>query len=106
MDGKELAEYCVDFGSKLGARYVEARYVNDITRGLAYRNGQPVSGGYSPATGIGVRVLVDGGLGFASFDRLEKKLAEETISVAFKMAKNAKRKEPIDMGEPVSNEEK
>ena len=88
-DGKDLAEYCIDFGQKLGAEYVEARLVNDTNRGLAFRNGQLVSGGFTPSVGIGVRVLVDGSMGFGSFDRLEKSLAEEAITVATKMAKNA-----------------
>ena len=105
-EGYDLTDYCVEYGSKLGASYVEARYVRDTTRGLAYRNGQPVSGGYSPLTGIGIRILVDGSFGFASFDRFEKKLAEEAITVAYKMAKNSKRKNPIDLGKPVSNVEK
>jgi TldD protein len=63
-----------------------------------------VSGGFVPSTGIGVRVLVDGCIAFASFDRLEKKLAEAAITAAYRMAKNAKRKEPIDLGKPVSHE--
>ncbi|TFG27440.1 hypothetical protein EU528_12890 [Candidatus Thorarchaeota archaeon] len=88
---------------RLGAEYVEARFVNDTNRGLAFRNGMLVSGGYTPSTGIGVRVLVDGSMGFASFDRLEKELAEEAITAATKMAKNAKRKEPIDLGESITN---
>jgi len=102
-NGMDLAEYCLEFGQKLGCQYVEARYVKDTTRGLAFRNGDPVSGGFSPSSGIGVRVLVNGNMGFASFDRLEKSLAEESIAAAFKMAKNAKRKNPIDLGEPVAN---
>ncbi|MGD9397230.1 MAG: TldD/PmbA family protein [Candidatus Thorarchaeota archaeon] len=100
--GKDLAEYCVEYGGKLGSSYVEARFVNDSSRGLVFRNGELFSGGYTPSTGIGVRVLVDGNMGFASFDRFEKKLAEESLNVAYKMAKNARRKEPIDLGEPVS----
>ena len=102
-EGKDLAEYCIEFGEKLGADYVEARFVNDTNRGLAFRNGELVSGGFTPSSGIGVRVLVDGGMGFASFDRLEKGLAEEAITVATKMAKNAKRRAPIDLGEPIAN---
>jgi TldD protein len=105
-DGMDLAEYCIKFGQKLGCSYVEARYVKDTTRGLAFRNGEPVSGGISPSSGIGVRVLVKGNMGFASFDRLERILAEESITTAYKMAKNAKRKKPIDLGEPVSNKAK
>ncbi|MFW9976152.1 MAG: TldD/PmbA family protein [Candidatus Thorarchaeota archaeon] len=105
-DWHDLADYCVEFGSKLGGSYVEARFVRDITKGLAFRNGQPVSGGFTPSTGIGVRILVDGNMGFASFDRLGKSLAEASISVAYKMAKNAQRKIPIDLGKPVSNKTK
>ncbi len=105
-DSKDLAEYCVEFGEKLGAEYVEARFVNDTVRGLAFRNGMLVSGGFTPSSGIGVRVLIDGSMGFASFDRLERGLAEETITTAVKMAKNAKRKNPIDLGKPIANEAK
>jgi len=105
-NGKDLAEYCVQFGQKLGCSYVEARFVKDMARGLAYRNGEPISGGFSPSSGIGVRVLVNGNMGFASFDRLEKNLAEESITTAFRMAKNANRKTPIDLGEPVANKAK
>ena len=102
-DGKDLAEYCIEYGLKLGCEYVEARYVKDFARGLAYRNGQPISGGFAPSSGIGVRVLTNGSMGFASFDRLDKDLAENSISAAYKMAKNTKRKEPISLGEPVAN---
>jgi TldD protein len=102
-DGKDLAEYCIKVGQDLGCSYIEARYITDLTRGLAFRNGDPVSGGFSPTEGIGVRVLANGNMGFASFDRLERSLAKESITTAFRMAKNAKRKTPIDLGEPVSN---
>lgn len=105
-DGKDLAEYCIEYGNKLGCNYIEARYQKEWANSLTYRNSQPVSGGFSPTSGIGVRILVDGSIAFASFDRLEKGLAEESITAAIKMAKNAKRKEPIDLGLPVSNETK
>ena len=106
MDGKDLAEFCVEYGQKLGSDYAEARYEHIIGRGFAYRNGAPISGGMQPTTGIGVRLLVDGNMGFASFDRLEKKLAEEAITLAYKIAKNARRKDPIDLGVEVSNKAK
>ncbi|MBD3406564.1 MAG: TldD/PmbA family protein [Candidatus Lokiarchaeota archaeon] len=106
MDAKDLLEYCVEYGLKLGSQYVEVRCIQEKSRGFAYRNGQPVSGGVQPSEGIGVRVLVEGNIGFASFDRMDKKIAEDTIQKAFKMAKTAKRKEPIDLGEAVSTEAK
>ncbi|TFF91230.1 hypothetical protein EU545_05005, partial [Candidatus Thorarchaeota archaeon] len=102
-DGMDLAEHCVEYGLEKGCSYVEARYVEQVIRGLAYRNGQPVSGGMTPSSGVGVRVLVDGNMGFASFDRLEKGLAERAMTTAMKMASNGKRDVPIDLGEPVTN---
>ena len=105
-DGKDIAEYCVKLGSELGAKYVEARYENEHARGLAYRNGEPISGGTKPSVGIGVRLLVDGNMGFASFDRMDREIAKDAIQVALKMARNAQREEPIDMGDPVANKAK
>ncbi len=105
-DGKDLAEFCVEFGRDLGGDYVEARFVHGTGRGFAYRNGAPVSGGIAPSVGIGVRILVNGNMGFASFDRLDKTVATDAITAAYKMAKGAHRKERIDLGEPVSNQAK
>lgn len=102
----DLAEHCVEYGLDNGCSYVEARYVEEVVRGLAYRNGEPFSGGMTPSSGIGVRILIDGNMGFASFDRLDTNLAEQALTTAVKMAKNAKRAEPIDLGEPVSNKAK
>ena len=103
MDGRDLAKYCIEFAENLGIEYAEARFEKSMTRGFAFRNGEPVSGGTRPLSGIGVRLLVDGSFGFASFDRLEKDLAENTIRIAHKMAKNTKRKHPIKIGDPISN---
>jgi TldD protein len=102
-DGRDLADHCVEFGESQGASYVEARYVEDRVRSLAFRNAAPISGGTVPSSGIGVRVLLDGNMGFASFDRMKKDLAEDSILAACKMAKGAKRDAPIGMGEPISN---
>jgi len=59
-----------------------------------------------PSTGIGVRLLIEGNMGFASFDRMDKVLAEDAVRTSWKMAKNARRKNRIDMGEPVNNRAK
>ncbi|MFQ5950446.1 MAG: PmbA/TldA family metallopeptidase, partial [Candidatus Geothermarchaeales archaeon] len=91
-DRMDLAERCVEFGMSLGCDYVEARSVTTRTRSFVYRNGQLISGGVEPSSGIGVRVLANGSIGFASFDRMERQLAEDAISVAYKMARRTRRK--------------
>ncbi len=103
MDAESVVHHCIEFGRSIGATYVEARLERRVARGLAFRNGELISGGRSPTEGIGVRLLVDGNAGFASFDRMSRELAEEAVRAAFKMAKNAHRRDPIDLGEPVSN---
>ena len=100
---KDMAEFCIEFGRSLGGDYVEARYVSHLVRGLMFRNGEPVSGGVVPTSGIGLRILVDGNFGFASFNRMDKELAKDAIESATKMARKSKRKEPIDLGDPISN---
>jgi TldD protein len=82
---------------------VEARYVRERAKGLAFRNGEIISGGHQPTSGIGVRLVAEGNVGFASFDRMDKQLADDAVRAAFRMAKNAKRKKKIDLGKPVSN---
>lgn len=102
-DGKDLVEYCIEFGRGLGSSYVEARYVRERAKGLGYQNGEIISGGQQPSSGIGVRLVAQGNVGFASFDRMDKQLAENAVRAAFRMAKSAKRKKKIDLGKPVSN---
>ncbi len=87
----------------MGSSYVEARYVRERAKGLGYRNGEIFSGGQQPSSGIGVRMVVEGNVGFASFDRMDKQLADDAVRAAFRMAKNAKRKKKIDFGKPISN---
>ncbi len=101
--GKELAESCMQYALELGADYADARFVTTTIEGHVYRNGAPVSGGRTPSAGIGMRVLVEGSMGFASIDRLDRGLARSAVETAVKMARTTRRREPVDMGGPVSN---
>jgi len=85
---------------------VEGRYVRERAKGFGYRNGELISGAQQPSSGIGVRLLVEGNMGFASFDRMDRGLAEDAVRAAVRMAKNAKRTKKIDLGKPVSNRAK
>ncbi|MFX0064878.1 MAG: TldD/PmbA family protein [Candidatus Hermodarchaeota archaeon] len=106
MDPKDLTEYALEYAQRLGASYAESRLISGERTGFFVQNGNILSGTRFNVRGIGIRVLVDGGLGFCSIDRIEKSLAEKAISAAVKMAKNSKRKVPIDFGEPIINEAK
>ena len=71
-DPYDLVEKAIDEGSKLGAKYIEARYVNLGGNTSILKNGVPELGGIVRSRGIGIRVLKDGGVGFASFNEINK----------------------------------
>jgi TldD protein len=99
IDGKDIADYAVEFGTKKGASYIEARITDTRTEGYTTRNGDIIGGGTSNPSGIGIRVLVNGGIGFASTASLKKQEVEKAIAIAIKMAKASNRKEPIIFSE-------
>ncbi|MEA2071876.1 MAG: TldD/PmbA family protein [Asgard group archaeon] len=98
-NGKDLADYAIEIGSKKGVKYIEARFLQSITEGYTTRNGGLVSGGTNKNVGIGIRVLADGGLGFFSTANLNKSNIESAVKKAIKMAKTCDRKTPINFSE-------
>ncbi|MHA1291929.1 MAG: TldD/PmbA family protein [Promethearchaeota archaeon] len=99
IDGKDLADYAVDFGRKVGVNYIEARVIKSIEESYTARNGRFLGILENSREGIGIRVLVDGGMAFGSTEQLNKKYIEKLIKSIIKMAKASKRKEPIVLSE-------
>ena len=98
-DGKDIADFAVEYGTKKGANYIEARFVDSREEGYTSRNGALISGGIVNTKGIAIRVLANGGIGFCSTAKLEKDNVKKAIELAIKMAKASKRKEPIIFSE-------
>jgi TldD protein len=96
---KDIADFAIEYGSKQGASFAEARLVESKNEGYTSRMGEIISAGETYSTGIGIRVLYNGAMGFCSTANLEKKEIEKAIDIAIKMAKNCKRKEPIVLSE-------
>ena len=99
MNGKSLAEWAVEYGSSLGAGYVEARYVSTVDENYMARNGMFLNIQETPSEGIGVRVLVDGSMGYGATDGLDKKKLGELIDSIVKMAKLSHLDDPIKLSE-------
>ena len=97
---EDLADYALEIGSKNGVSYIEARAIDSESKSVGSRNGEIYSAGTAKDSGIGVRVLIDGSMGFAS-SKLQKDSIRETIELAIKMAKATSRKNPLSLGEPV-----
>ena len=100
-DIKDLSDYALEYGHQQGVSYIEARGITSDEKSVGSRNGEIFTAGTSNNSGIGIRVLIDGGMGFASFSQLNKKILTETVDLAIKLAKSSKRKTPLSMGEPI-----
>ena len=65
-NGKDLADFAISYGKSRGASYIEARVVSSRNENYAARNGVILSGGITFSSGIAIRVLSNGGMGFYS----------------------------------------
>lgn len=99
MHGKELCRYVVDHIDKLGADYVEVRFVDSRDENYIARNGSFLGVQNTPGQGIGIRVLIDGSIAFGSLDTLDKKKVETLARSLVKMAKLSDRKEPVELSD-------
>ncbi len=91
----------VDEGLSLGARYVEVRYQRDYFDGVTLRNDRVIGAEVKVSEGVGIRVLVDGSLGFASTNDLRFEGVLRAVRAACERARAlAKlRRRPIEFGE-------
>ncbi|MFO7618045.1 MAG: TldD/PmbA family protein [Thermoplasmata archaeon] len=88
---RDLAETAVNEALDAGAEYAEARMECSISNGLLLKNGNPEISGFGTYSGICVRVLAHGGMGFASTDRLDRDSVKDGVLTAVRMAKASSR---------------
>jgi TldD protein len=63
---KQIADWALGMAVGRGASHAEARIVNERVRSLGTRNGRVAVASESESLGLGVRVLAEGGWGFAA----------------------------------------
>jgi len=99
---KDIADYTLDYAKGKKVDYAEVRAHTENREELAMKNG--VLDAYLSAvdSGFCVRVLVDGGIGFASTNKWTKEEAKAMVDIAYKYAKMAKRKDKIVFAEEKS----
>ncbi len=83
----ELLKKVLDYAVAAGASYAEARFHSDSHRGVSLRNGGVEGVMASYEVGMGIRVLVNGGLGFASTNMLKPENLTRVVDKAVKMAR-------------------
>src|SRR5208337_2417445 len=88
---EDEARLAVEQALKSGAAYVEARAQRDVGHTLTLNNGvaEPVT--TTRRLGIGIRVIVDGSMGFASTNSLESSQIRTSAETAVRIAKAAAR---------------
>lgn len=98
---EELLTRLIDEGSSAGASYVEVRYQNDYGISVSMRNGKVLGVGSFREEGVGIRVLVNGSLGFAATNDLSREGLSKALENAISRARSVAqlRKNPIQFTE-------
>lgn len=92
---EDIIDYALECARKKGAEYAEARAQSEEQERLILRNGILEAYLAGVDSGFCVRVIVDGGIGFASSDKWTKEEAKKIVDSALKYAKAANRKDKI-----------
>ena len=96
---KQLAETGLEYAAKLGASYADIRFVDIEQRLIATKNSTPDNITHTSESGVGVRLIVDKGWGFAGSYKTSEKDIKVTIEKAVQLAKASSSiaKEPIKL---------
>jgi len=98
---EDLLSYIIDYGLSRGADYVEARYHRNYSETIFSRNGEVLGIGREDKEGIGIRVIVNGALGFTSTNKLNRESIREALERIIEQTRNTGKlmKEPIEFAE-------
>jgi len=86
-EARYLAEYALKQAELMGASYAEARTHSTRGREYALKNGEPQPSFFGESFGIGIRVIVDGSLGFSATNSMKRESVREIVRLSVKLAK-------------------
>jgi len=81
----------IDRGLKNGASYVEVRLQTDEGSSITMRNGKVLGFSTFGGGGVGIRALVEGGMGFASTNKMDGESLDKALASAVSAARSASR---------------
>jgi TldD protein len=96
---EDIVEYALEHAGKKGVEYAEARAQNQTEERMILRNGVLEAYMSGVDSGFCVRIVADGGIGFASSNKWTREEAKKTVDLAFRYAKAANRKDKIKFAE-------
>ena len=89
---KDLVDFALSYAKEKQVEYAEVRAHNETSEDLSMKNG--ILDAYVSAVdnGFCVRILAEGGIGFASTNKWTRKEAKDVVEIACRLARAAKRK--------------
>ncbi|MGB9676309.1 MAG: TldD/PmbA family protein [Candidatus Bathyarchaeales archaeon] len=103
---EDIADYALKYAMDKGVEYAEVRAQRQTEETLMLRSGILEAYVWTVDSGFCVRVIADGGIGFASTNKWTKDEAREIVDLAIRHAKAAKRSEKIVFAKEKSVETK
>src|SRR5579863_9941753 len=94
---KDISSWALNAAALRGATYADVRTADDRSRALSTKNGKVGGASDAESFGIGVRVIADGGWGFAASDDLSRAAVEATAARAVDIAKASSRVKKSDI---------
>src|SRR3989337_2199479 len=94
-EGTDLVDFAMDYAGKKGAEYTEARFERQEPENFILKNGVLDALDVGEDRGVGVRVLVNGALGFAATNDLAKGSIRLIVNDAVKVARAFRRRTKI-----------
>lgn len=92
---KDIVDFALECARGKKVEYAEVRALSQVQDGVMLRNGVVEAYVSAVDSGFCVRVIADGGIGFASTNKWTKGEAEAVVNMAHKYAKSAKRKDKL-----------
>jgi TldD protein len=96
---EEIVDFALECARNKGVEYAEARAHVQVQDGLMLRDGVVEAVVSAVDSGFCVRLIADGGIGFASTNKWTKEEARAIVNMAFKHARAAHRKEKLVFAE-------
>ncbi|MCK4424183.1 TldD/PmbA family protein [Candidatus Bathyarchaeota archaeon] len=94
-----MADYALEYAGSKEIEYAEVRAQTEKREELILKNGMLEAYLSAVNTGFCVRILADGGIGFASTNKWTKEEAKAIVDLAYKFAKAANRQDKIKFAE-------
>jgi TldD protein len=96
---EDIVDYTLEYARSKNVEYAEVRAQDQIRERLLLRSGILEAYASAVDSGFCLRLIANGGIGFASTNKWTKEEAKEIVDLAFKYARAANRKDKIKFAE-------